>query len=96
MADDTERMVSYLTPFVFLAVGFLVDRARSLLLDVTLLVLAPAHLLIMLATVPFPVHPHGIFTSSLRLELLLFVCLSTAAAMAFALTPSRKNSNLAS
>ena len=96
MADDTERMVSYLTPFVFLAVGFLVDRAHSLLLDITLLVLAPAHLLIMLATVPFPVHPHGIFTSSLRLELLVFACLASAAAMAFALTPSRKNSNLAS
>jgi len=81
MAEDTERMVSYLTPFVFLATGFLVDRASSLVLDATLLVLAPAHLLVMLATVPFPVHPHGLLTSSLRLELLVVSCVVTAASM---------------
>ncbi len=89
MADDTERMVAYLTPFVFLATGFLVDHARSLVLDITLLVLAPAHLLIMLATVPFPVHPHGIVTSSLRLELLVFACLAAAASMAYAISSER-------
>ena len=72
------------------------DRARSLLLDVTLLVLAPAHLLIMLATVPFPAHPTESSQFDLRAGVLLFGCLATAAAMAFALTPSRKNSNLAS
>lgn len=78
MADDTERMVSYLTPFVFIATGFLVDRANSRLLEATLLLLAPAHFLIMLATVPFPVHPHGLFTASLRLELVLVSCVAVA------------------
>jgi hypothetical protein len=82
MADDTERMVAYLTPFVFLATGFLVDRARSLTLEVVLVVLAVAHLLIMLATVPFPLHLHGIGTSSLRLELLLLSCIAITASMA--------------
>ncbi len=90
MADDTERMVSYLTPFFFLAIGFLVDHACSLLLDITLLVLAPAHLLIMLATVPFPVHPHGILTGSLRLELLVVACLVTAASMLIGLREKPK------
>ena len=82
MADDTERMVSYLTPFMFLATGFLVDRARSLVLEIALIVLAPAHLLIMLATVPFPVHPHGLVTSSLRLELLIVSCFVVTASIA--------------
>jgi len=92
MADDTERMVSYLTPFVFLATGFLVDRARSVELDITLVVLAAAHLLIMLATKPFPVHPRGLVTSSLRLELLVASCIATAASMVAAL--KRKGLNV--
>ncbi len=74
MAGDTERMVSYLTPFVFLAIGFLVDAANSRLLDVTLIVLAPLHLLLMLATVPFPTHRHGLLTASVRLELVVGSC----------------------
>ena len=81
MADDTERMVSYLTPFVFLATGFLVDGASSRILEATLLLLAPLHLLVMLATVPFPVHPHGLLTASLRLELLIASCIAVAAGM---------------
>jgi hypothetical protein len=79
MAEDTERMVSYLTPFVFIATGFLVDGASSRLLDATLVLLAPAHLLVMLATVPFPIHEHGLLTASLRLELLVASCIVVAA-----------------
>lgn len=90
MAADTERMVSYLTPFVFLATGFLVDRVKSLLLDATLLVLAPAHLLIMLATVPFPEHRRGLVTSSLRLELLAVSSVAIVASMTFALRQKQK------
>ena len=89
MAEDTERMVSYLTPFVFLATAFLVDQAESVALDVLLVVLAVAHLLIMLATVPFPVHPHGLVTSSLRLELLVVSCAAVAAGMAVGMRRSR-------
>jgi len=71
MAEDTERMVSYLTPFVFLATGFLVDSADSRFLETTLILLAPVHLLVMLDTVLFPTHPHGLFSSSFRLEMLV-------------------------
>jgi hypothetical protein len=79
MAGDTERMVSYLTPFVFLATGFLVDGLKSRVLDAALIVLAPAHLLLMLATVPFPTHHHGLLTASVRLELLIVSCVAVAA-----------------
>ncbi len=78
MADDTERMVSYMTPLVFIATGFLVDRAGSRVLEAALILLAPAHFLVMLATVPFPVHRHGLLTSSLRLELVVAACLAVA------------------
>lgn len=78
MAGDTERMVSYLTPFVFLATGFLVDGLRSRVLDAVLIVLAPAHLLLMLATVPFPTHHHGLLAASVRLELLVVSCVVIA------------------
>jgi len=92
MAEDTERMVSYLTPFVFLATGFLVDGLSSLALDATLGLLAPLHLLIMLATRPFPVHEHGLVTASLRLELLVASCIAVAAAMAGPLTARPRKS----
>ena len=92
MADDTERMVSYLTPFVFIATGFLVDGASSRLLDATLILLAPAHLLVMLATVPFPIHEHGLFTASLRLELLVASCIVVAAILINPLTAGLRKS----
>lgn len=92
MADDTERMVSYLTPFVFLATGFLVDGLSSRILDATLILLAPAHFLIMLATRLFPVHEHGLFTASLRLELLVGSCIAVAAAMVGPLMANRRKS----
>ena len=93
MAEDTERMVSYLTPFVFLAVGFLVDRANSRILEAALTLLASAHLLVMLATVPFPVHPHGLFTASLRLELLVVSCIAVTAILVSPLTALNGKAN---
>ena len=93
MAEDTERMVAYLTPFVFIATGFLVDGAGSRLLDATLVLLAPAHLLVMLATVPFPIHEHGLFTASLRLELLVASCIVVAAILISPLTAKLRNSS---
>jgi hypothetical protein len=91
MADDTERYVSYLTPFVFLATSFLVDVASSRLLEAVLIVLAPVHLLVMLATVPFPVQPHGLFTSSLRLELFLASSIAMAVSLIGPMTTIRSN-----
>jgi hypothetical protein len=84
VGDDTERMVSYLTPFVFVATGFVVDVARSRLLDATLVVLAPAHLLVMLATIVFPAQAHGMLSPSLRLELLLISCVAIAVVLVHA------------
>jgi hypothetical protein len=78
LAEDTERMVWYLTPLVFIATGFLVDRANSRVFEATLVLLAVAHFLVMLATVAFPVHPHGLFSASLRLELVVAACIVVA------------------
>ncbi len=90
MAEDTERMVSYLTPFVFIATGLLVDRASSRILEATLILLAAAHFLVMLATIPFPVHPHGLFTASLRGELVTVACV-VVASMVTPLIGKRRN-----
>ena len=90
IAEDPERRVSYLTPLVFIATGFLLDRANSRVLEAALLLLAPAHFLVMLATVPFPVHHHGLFTASLRLELVVASCLVVAAVLTL-LIGTRRN-----
>jgi hypothetical protein len=58
---------------------------------VTLILLAPAHLVVMLAMVPFPVQLHGLFTSSLRLELFLASCVAMGASLIGPLTTRRTN-----
>ena len=58
--------------------------------DAMLVLLATAHFLVMLATVAFPVQPHGLFTASLRLELVIAAC-AVAAVMVTPLIRERRN-----
>ena len=68
MASDPERMVSYLTSFVFISTCFLVDRPNGLILEAGLMLLGASHFFLMLATVLFPVQPHVAVASMLLVK----------------------------